>query len=226
MKLSIIVPTLNEGTIIRASLTALSRLRSAGHEVIVADGDSSDNTIIAAESLADRVISCERGRARQMNAGAKAACGDILVFLHADTLLPLNADSLIIDGIKQSDKHWGRFDIRLAGRRPLLRIIEILMNWRSRLSGIATGDQCLFVRREVFEAIDGFPDIALMEDIAITRLLKRYGQPLCIRQKVITSSRRWEQQGILRTVILMWRLRLGYFFGEDPRHLARLYQQR
>jgi rSAM/selenodomain-associated transferase 2 len=225
MKLSIIIPTFNEGAIIRASLKALAPMRSAGHEIIVVDGGSHDDTVSNAQPLADRMISCERGRARQMNAGAKAARGNVLVFLHADTLLPLNADSLIIDGMRQSSKNWGRFDIRLAGRRPPLRIVETLMNWRSRLSGISTGDQCLFVRREVFEAIGGFPDIALMEDVAISRLLKRHGRPLCIRNKVITSSRRWEQRGILRTVLLMWRLRLGYFFGEDPRHLARLYQR-
>lgn len=223
MKISIIIPTLNEGAIIHGSLTALSKLRSAGHEIIVADGGSSDNTVISAQALADQVITCEPGRARQMNTGAKAAHGDILVFLHADTLLPLNADSLIIEGLKQSGKDWGRFNVRLAGRRPALRIVEALMNWRSRISGIATGDQCLFMRHEIFATIGGYPNIALMEDIAISKLLKQHGRPLCIKQKVLTSSRRWEQQGVLRTILLMWRLRLGYFLGEDPQRLARIY---
>lgn len=225
MKLSIIIPTLNEAAIIRGSLTALSKLRSAGHEVIVADGGSQDNTLELARPLADQVIQCPVGRARQMNAGANAAYGDVLVFLHADTLLPLNADALIINGLKQSGNSWGRFDVRLAGRRPMLRVIELMMNWRSRITGIATGDQCLFMRREIFEAIDGYPDIALMEDIAISKRLKQHGRPLCIKQKVITSSRRWEQQGMLRTILLMWRLRLGYYLGVDPQRLARIWQR-
>lgn len=225
MKLSIIIPTLNEAAIIRGSLMALSKLRAAGHEVIVADGGSQDHTLELAQPLADRIIQCPAGRAGQMNASAKAAHGDVLVFLHADTLLPLNADSLIINGLKQSGNGWGRFDVRLAGRRPMLRIIELMMNWRSRLTSIATGDQCLFIRRALFDTIGGYPDIALMEDIAISKLLKRHGQPLCIRQKVITSSRRWEQRGMLRTILLMWRLRLGYALGVDPQRLARIWRQ-
>jgi len=225
MKLSIIIPTLNEGAIICASLTALSRLRSAGHEVIVADGGSSDNTVILSQALADKVIASESGRARQMNAGAKAAHGDVLLFLHADSILPPSADVLINTGLKQSGKSWGRFDVRLAGNHMILRVVETLMNWRSRFSGIATGDQCLFIRRELFDAIGGFPDIPLMEDIAVSGVLKRYERPLCIRQTAVTSSRRWEQQGFMRTIFLMWRLRLGYFLGEDPGHLARVYQQ-
>jgi len=225
MKLSIIIPTLNEGAVIRSALTALACLRSAGHEIIVADGGSNDETVKLAYPLADNVISSETGRARQMNAGAKAAHGDVLVFLHADTLLPLNADSVIINGLIRSGKVWGRFDVRLAGRRSLLRIIEAMMNWRSRLSGIATGDQCLFIRRNVFEDTGGYPEIALMEDIAITGLLKQHGRPLCIKQRVVTSSRRWEQHGILRTILLMWRLRLAYFLGADPKRLAQVYRR-
>lgn len=224
MKLSIIIPTLNEEGIIRPSLTALAALRRSGHEVIIADGGSRDNTVRLAQPLADQVITSQAGRATQMNAGARSSRGDVLVFLHADTSLPSNSDDLIINGLKQCGNVWGRFDVRLSGRQALFRIIESMMNWRSRLSAIATGDQCLFIRREIFDAIGGYPEINLMEDIAISRSLKRYGQPFCITQKAITSSRRWEQRGILRTMILMWRLRLGYFFGENPQHLARRYQ--
>ena len=226
MKLSIIIPTLNEGAIIRPSLTAISGLRSAGHEIIVADGGSSDNTVLAAKPLADKVITAKTGRARQMNAGARAACGDVLVFLHADTLLPSNASDLIIFGLKKSGKSWGRFDVHLSGGYLILRIVEIMMNWRSRLSGIATGDQCLFIDRDLFDAVGGFPDLALMEDIALSRLLKQREHPLCIREKVITSSRRWERQGFMRTILQMWRLRLGFLLGEDPRRLAQVYQQK
>ena len=224
MKLSIIIPTLNEEAIICSALGALAWLQAKGHEVIVADGASRDNTVKLAQPLADQVISSKTGRAFQMNAGAGAAHGDILVFLHADTLLPRDADTLIMNGFAQSGRKWGRFDVRLAGRRPSLRLIEFMMNRRSRFSGIMTGDHCLFVRRELFNAIGGFPEIALMEDIAISRLLKRHGRPLCIKQQVITSSRRWEQKGVLRTTLLMWRLRLGYFLGENTRRLARIYR--
>ena len=223
MKLSIIIPTLNEATVIGSSLAALTSLRERGHEVIVVDGGSRDDTVQLAQSLAYQIFTANKGRASQMNKGAEIANGDVLVFLHADSLLPPNAESLIIEGLNQRNKTWGRFDVRLAGRQPFLRIIETLMNWRSRISGIATGDQCLFVHRELFDHMGGFPEIALMEDIAISKRLKRYGRPLCIRQRVITSSRRWEQQGTLRTVLLMWRLRLGYFLGESPEHLARRY---
>ena len=226
MKISIIIPVLNEGGIIRDSLTALAPLRSAGHEVIVVDGGSRDNTLELAQPLADQAIQCPPGRAGQMNKGAAVAHGDILVFLHADTRLPSNADTLIIKGLKYAERDWGRFDVRLAGNPPLLRIIELMMNWRSRVTAIATGDQCLFMRRALFDTIGGYPDIALMEDIAISKLLKWHGRPLCIREKVVASSQRWEQQGVLRTILLMWRLRLGYFLGEDPLHLAQLYQQK
>jgi rSAM/selenodomain-associated transferase 2 len=159
-----------------------------------------------------------------MNAGAKIAKGDILLFLHADTFLPKSADQSIIDGLKGQGKNWGRFDVRLSGRHYFLRIIEHLMNLRSRFTGIVTGDQTIFVRRRFFEAMGGFPDIDLMEDIALSRRLKRYGRPLCLRQQVVTSSRRWREKGILRTILKMWRLRLAYALGADPKRLARLYE--
>ncbi|MEO6696754.1 MAG: TIGR04283 family arsenosugar biosynthesis glycosyltransferase, partial [Gammaproteobacteria bacterium] len=165
----------------------------------------------------------ERGRARQMNLGAATACGEILLFLHADTRLPQNAGAVIHSGLAQTGARWGRFDVRLSGRPPLLRVVEALMNWRSRLTGIATGDQAIFVRRDLFERAGGFPDIPLMEDIALSRILKRFSRPFCVRERVITSSRRWEQHGIVRTIFLMWRLRLAYALGADPEQLVRRY---
>jgi rSAM/selenodomain-associated transferase 2 len=224
-KISFIIPVLNEEEIIARSLSALQPLRSKGHEIIVVDGGSEDACRTLSEPLSDRVILGPRGRSRQMNAGARVASGEILLFLHADTVLPKDADLLIISEITEKGKRWGHFDVRLSGRHPLLRIIEHLMNWRSRLSGIATGDQGIFVRREVFQSIGGFPEIDLMEDIALSRILKKMGPPLHLPQRVVTSSRRWEKNGILKTVLLMWRLRLAYYLGTDPQVLARLYRR-
>ena len=222
-EISIIIPVLNEAGCILQTLSTVQVLRAAGNEVVVVDGGSEDGTIALCQPLSDHVIKAPRGRSRQMNAGAKAASGEIFLFLHADTCLPQNGDRLIIDALKRYDKEWGRFDIRLSGTQPLLRIVECLMNWRSRLTGIATGDQGIFVKRKLFEAVGGFPDIDLMEDVALSRILKRFGPPLCLRERVMTSSRRWEKNGILRTVFLMWRLRIYYALGLDPQHLARWY---
>jgi len=222
-QLSIIIPVLNEAGCISQSLSALQVLRTAGHEVVVVDGGSEDATVSLSRPLSDQVIRAPRGRSRQMNAGARAASGEIFLFLHADTCLPQNGDRLIIDGLKRHGKHWGRFDVRLSGTHPLLRIVERLMNWRSRLTGIATGDQGIFVKRKLFEAVGGFPDIDLMEDVALSRILKRLGPPLCLRERVLTSSRRWDKNGILRTVFLMWRLRIYYALGSSPKRLAHRY---
>ncbi len=171
------------------------------------------------------VVTAPRGRARQMNAGAQKASGDVLLFLHADTRLPEHADKKIVSELLTKRNQWGRFDVRLSGNAFLLRVIEWLMNWRSRLTGIATGDQAIFVRRDTFYSIGQYPDIDLMEDIELSRLLKQRGKPLCLSQCVVTSSRRWEHRGILRTILLMWRMRLAYFFGIDPQRLARDYQR-
>ncbi len=223
MKISIIMPVLNEGGSLRGAINALRHLRVNGHEILVVDGGSTDGTPAIANALADKALTSPRGRALQMNAGARAAQGDLLLFLHADTLLPPGADHLIIEGLKQAGRGWGRFNVRLAGRHPLLRVIGFTMNWRSRLTGIMTGDQAIFVRRDWFERVGGYPEIALMEDIAISKRLKREGPPLCLRQKVLTSSRYWRKHGIVRTIVTMWRLRLAYFLGADPVHLARRY---
>ena len=221
MKLSIIVAALDEAPGIVAALEALRPLRAGGHEVIVADGGSKDGTPARAEGLADRVIQAPRGRARQMNAGAALAGGDALLFLHADTRLPPDAGRLVLEAL--SRRSWGRFDVRIEGRSPLLAVIAFCMNWRSRLSGIATGDQAIFVRRELFFAAGGFPDIPLMEDVALSARLKKVSAPACIAARVATSGRRWERHGVLRTIFLMWRLRLAYFCGARPEDLARRY---
>ena len=223
MSLSIIIPALDEAEHIVATLDSLQPLRRRGVEIIVADGGSRDNTANLARERADQVLTVPAGRARQMNAGAAAARGEILCFVHVDSRMPEGADGLIVDGLSRSRRSWGRFDVSIAGTHPMLRVIAQLMNWRSRLTGIATGDQGLFLTRSLFEAAGRFPEIALMEDIALTRQLKRYSPPLCIAHRLTTSGRRWEKHGVWRTMLLMWRLRLAYFFGADPDRLARQY---
>jgi rSAM/selenodomain-associated transferase 2 len=219
-RLSVVVPALNEAPGIRAALEALAPLRSRGHEVIVVDGGSTDGTPELAQGLCDRMLGAPRGRARQMNAGAAAASGNALVFLHADTRLPQDADTLILQSLRSFQ--WGRFDVQIEGRHRLLKLVACAMNLRSRLTGIATGDQAIFVRREAFA---GFPEIALMEDVAFCKAMKRLGAPACLRAAVRTSGRRWESRGVLRTIFLMWRLRLMYFLGARPERLARIYDR-
>ncbi len=221
MSLSIILPVLNEAEGIAQTLGAL---RGLGAQVIVADGGSRDGTIGHALLHADLVIPAPRGRAMQMNAGAREATGDKLLFLHADTKLPAGAVELIEAALQTHP--WGRFDVRIDGHSPILRLIGGMMNLRSRLTGIATGDQAMFMTRKAFDAIGGFPELPLMEDIAASNALKRIGPPACLRARARTSGRRWEKNGVLRTVLLMWRLRLQYFFGADPRDLALRYGYR
>ena len=221
MKLSIIVPTLDEAPQIAAALEALAPLRAGGHELIVVDGGSTDGTPALAAARADRILPAPRGRARQMNAGAAIATGEALLFLHADTRLPPDAARLVIEALAR--RGWGRFDVRIEGGSPLLAVVAFCMNWRSRLSGIATGDQAMFVRREVFAAAGGFSDIPLMEDVALSARLKKISPPACLAARAVTSGRRWERHGVLRTVLLMWRLRLSYALGADPHRLARRY---
>jgi rSAM/selenodomain-associated transferase 2 len=220
-RLTIVIPVLNEAAIIEAALEALKPLRSRGAEVIVADGCSRDATAELARPLADRFITAPRGRGAPLNAGAALGSGDALLFLHADTALPDGADRLIGDALDR--RAWGRFDLRIAGRHPFLGVIACMINWRSRATGIASGDQAIFMRREAFRAVGGFPELPLMEDIAISRRLKRLCRPACITAPVVTSGRRWEHHGVWRTILLMWRLRLAFYCGAAPDWLASRY---
>jgi rSAM/selenodomain-associated transferase 2 len=221
--LSIIIPTLNEADGIVDALNALAQVRADGAEVIVADGGSQDRTAELARPRCDKFIETPRGRGAQMNAGAEVASGGIFVFLHADTRLPEEAGRLVTEGLAASKRAWGRFDVKIAGRSALLPVVAGLMNWRSRLTGIATGDQAIFVARPVFAQVSGFPDIALMEDIILSRRLRQISAPLCLSARVVTSGRRWDERGPLRTIWLMWRLRTAHFLGADPNTLARAY---
>lgn len=221
--LSIVVPVLNEAATIRSVLQALVPLRMRGAQVIVVDGTSEDDTLALAQPLADQVVQGSRGRSRQMNAGAALAQGSVLLFLHADTILPDDADALVMAAM-EAGAVWGRFDVRIDGHSPVLVLVATLMNLRSRLSGIATGDQAIFVRRATFEALGGFPDQPLMEDIELSKRLRRIAPPACLRARVRTSGRRWETRGVWRTIGLMWCLRWRYWRGESPELLARAYQ--
>lgn len=222
-QLSIIVPVLDEAAGIVEALAALSPFRGRGAEVIAVDGGSRDDTVTLARPFVDQAIAARRGRGAQMNAGAAAASGDVLLFLHADTTLPPDADGLLLEGLRDPLRQWGRFDVRIEGNSPLLPIVAGFMNWRSLLTGIATGDQAMFVRRAAFDAVGGFPDIALMEDVALSKRLKRLSRPLCLAARVVTSGRRFEQRGVLRTIVLMGRLRLSFWLGAEPTTLARRY---
>lgn len=223
MKLSVIVPALNEAHGIVEHLTALQCLRQRGHEVIVVDGGSHDETVLLSESRADWVITAARGRAQQMNAGAARATGDTLLFLHADTRLPEGADRLIERALMGSGRLWGRFDVSIDGPHFMLPVVAAMMNARSRVTGIATGDQAMFVTRAVFERVGGFPNLALMEDIELSALLKSESKPACLRAKVTTSGRRWLRHGVFTTVFFMWRLRLRFALGASAQRLAREY---
>jgi len=222
--ISVIMPALNEADGIVDTLQALQDMRLRGVEIIVADGGSSDNTVAVCAPLADRVITAATGRAVQMQAGAALARGSVLWFLHADSRAPGDADRIIATALGSGRHDWGRFDVRFPQAGLLLGVVAILMNLRSRLTAIATGDQGIFVTRKLFERVHGFPQIPLMEDIALSRRLKRHSRPACPRAKLITSARRWQVQGPLRTILVMWSLRLAYFLGASPAWLAQFYR--
>ena len=217
------VPALDEAAVIGTALEALRPLRERGHEIIVCDGGSTDGTCERAAGDADRVLAAPRGRARQMNAGAEVATGDVLVFLHADTKLPGEADRAVFEALGRSPG-WGSFPVRLSGVHPAFRVIERMISLRSRLSGIATGDQAIFVDRDLFRAVGGFADLALLEDVELCRRLRRIVRPVRPRAPVVTSSRRWEAGGIARTTALMWWIRGAYALGVSPDRLARHYR--
>ena len=223
MRLSIVMPVLDEAAEIDAALAALAPLRADGQQLIVVDGGSRDGTLAQCGGRADEVLQGQRGRASQMNSGAARAQGDVLLFLHADTRLPSGADVAIEQAVR-AGAQWGRFDVTITGRSPMFAVIAALMNLRSRWSGIATGDQAIFVRRDLFERIGGYADLPLMEDIDLCKRLRACSAPACLRQRVSTSGRRWERDGVWRTMILMWRLRWRYWRGEPAEALARAYR--
>jgi rSAM/selenodomain-associated transferase 2 len=222
--ISIIVPMLNEACALTDRLAGLQTVQRNGCEVLFVDGGSEDASVVMAERAGFTVVKSPRGRARQMNTGARAACGELLLFLHADTRLPAGAHALLREALSNGPRVWGFFKVRIEGRPRMLRVVSFLMNLRSRLTGIATGDQALFVRRSAFERVSGFPDQALMEDVELSRRLKRVTSPVCLRAFVTTSGRRWESRGVWRTIFLMWRLRLAYWLGAHPDRLARIYR--
>lgn len=231
--ISIIIPVLNEAAALAAHLPLLQTWRDAGHEVIVVDGGSSDQSLNVCRPDhgnygVDRLLSAPPGRASQMNAGARVASGDLLLFLHIDSLLPAFIPPILSKiGVDDTVPRWGRFDVRLTGRQPVFRVIEFMMNLRSRLTGIATGDQAIFVERALFFQAGGFPAMPLMEDVQMcSRLMRLAGRPMCLRERVVSDSRRWEQRGIWRTIILMWRLRLAFFLGADAKALHQQYYRR
>lgn len=222
--LSIIIPVLNEAGNIERFLSTLSEFRARAVEIIIVDGGSEDGTRDIAIPLADRVTSAPRGRGAQMNAGAALARAETLVFLHADCVLPKEADIHILSEMARTDRVWGRFDIKIDSPNPIFLIVAMMINLRTRMTGIATGDQAIFVKRGAFQSAGGYEDIPLMEDIALSKALRVMSRPISIAGKVLTSARRWHAHGIFRTIFLMWRLRLAYFLGADPQKLARLYE--
>ncbi|MDC9728240.1 MAG: TIGR04283 family arsenosugar biosynthesis glycosyltransferase [Methyloprofundus sp.] len=222
-KYSIIIPTLNEESGISDFLKSLQSLRSQC-EIIIADGGSTDKTKKLALPYVDVFLTAKKGRAIQMNDGAKQASSATLIFLHADTFLPKLALQSIEEGMNKGYQ-WGRFNMQLIGQHSFLKVISFMMNWRSKISGIATGDQAIFIQKSLFDELGGYPEIALMEDIALSKQLKKHSAPYCIKQAVKSSARRWESFGLARMVLLMWYLRLRYFLGTSPDRLVELYRR-
>ncbi|MBU4182874.1 MAG: glycosyl transferase [Burkholderiales bacterium RIFCSPHIGHO2_02_FULL_66_10] len=224
MRFSIIVPMLNEAPGLPGLLARLTELERQGCEILIVDGGSDDGSVSLAERAGFRVLASQKGRARQMNLGAAQATGDVLLFLHADTLLPEDALTTLRQSMQKTAAVWGRFDVLIDGAHPMLRVIATLMNHRSRWTGIATGDQAIFVTRKAFNAVGGYPDQPLMEDIELSNRLRALARPACIPTPVRTSGRRWESRGVWRTVLLMWRLRWAYWRGTPAEQLAQRYR--
>ena len=221
MRISIVIPVLNEEKTLAAAVAALQPLKP--DELIIVDGGSTDRTPQICAAARATVIHCSRGRGLQMNAGARQATGDILLFVHADTRLPASALDDIRTAMRDPECAGGRFDVALDGSHWMIPLIGALISLRSRLTQVATGDQAIFVRRDAFETIGGYPDIPLMEDVAFSRALKRRGKIACLRSRVITSARRWEMAGVWQTILKMWWLKSLYLFGIPPKRLKRYY---
>ena len=221
MRVSVIIPTLNEADTIEQTLSWVRQASAC--EIVVVDGGSDDDTVECARPYADQLISAPRGRARQMNAGARAAAGEALLFLHADTLPPARFAELLVAALAEPEVVGGRFDVHVDAPGLVFRMIGGLMNLRSRFTGIATGDQGIFVRRGVFETIGGYPEWDIMEDLEFSHQLKRAGKIACLRARVKTSARRWQKHGVTKTILLMWGLRLCHFFGVSPTALKAFY---
>jgi rSAM/selenodomain-associated transferase 2 len=221
MRLSIIIPVLDEGERIAAALDALVDLRVLGAEIVVVDGGSRDATIQRARLRADVVLQGPRPQAERMNVGAAKAAGDVLLFLRTDMQLPPLADHLILDGLARSDRAWGHFDATLEGKNLLLPVAAWLTSLESRITGIATIEHGIFAKRDAFRTSGGFPTQPLLDDVELCVRLKRISKPLCIRQRVVSPGHRWETEGILHTLMTTWRLRLAYLFGADPEALAK-----
>lgn len=222
-KISIIIPALNEARALRQNLPKLQTYRDRGHEIILVDGGSHDQSLAVARPMVDRFIQTVKGRAHQMNEGAEVANNEVLLFLHADTGLPDLADELILKALDSTQHGWGRFNVKFSNEKFIFKVISVAMNIRSAMSGIATGDQAIFVNKLLFEDVGLFDRIPLMEDVALSKKLLKYSRPSCLQETVRTSSRRWEKNGIYRTIFLMWRLRLAYFLGARPEKLADQY---
>jgi len=223
LSVSIIIPVLNEEDTIRHTLEQLKKIINDNCEIIIVDGGSNDQTLTIAAQYTNHCYTVEKGRATQMNHGATHANNDVLLFLHADTLLPVNFYNQLNSALQSSKHQWGRFNIRLSGLSPLLRMIEWFMNVRSRMTSIATGDQAIFVQKSLFKLVGGFKKIPLMEDIELSKSLRKHSKPVCLKTQVVSSSRRWEDNGYLKTITLMWKLRLLYFFGVSADKLVKLY---
>lgn len=221
---SIIIPVLNDTPSLKNLLKLLQPLREKHFEIIVVDGGSDEKLPVQDQSTLDQYIITSPGRARQMNDGARLAAGEVLWFLHADSQIDPEVIRSSLNQLRPSDRCWGRFDVRLSGHDWRLKIVAFFMNWRSALTGIATGDQGVFVIKTVFDEINGYPDIPIMEDIALSKRLLKFSRPLRIRQCLTTSGRRWLEQGVFKTIVLMWSLRLAYFLGVTPERLVRFYK--
>ncbi len=221
--ITIIIPVLNDVEALKTLLPTLQVFRQQGHEVLLIDGGSADASVSYSRALVDRILMTGTGRGRQMNLGAENARHNILWFLHADSRVPDDAPEIIVRALSDKDKHWGRFDVRFDQSGIAYRIIAAMMNLRSRLSGVATGDQGIFARHDSFHGVRGFRPIPLMEDVALSKSLRKLSWPVCLRSKLQTSARRWHSQGVMKTVLLMWGLRLGFFLGVNPERLAAIY---